>query len=80
MRSVISLRRLAIHTSRRIVTPYYKGLVIGFIAGFIGLLVHAVGANTFIIVRIMEPFWFTAAIVFALPKLEAQEHDAEAES
>jgi O-antigen ligase len=75
---IISIFKLAIRTSRQLVTPYYKGLVFGFIAGFIGLLVHAVGANTFIIVRIMEPFWFTAAIVFALPKIEAQEHDAGA--
>jgi O-antigen ligase len=70
---IVSIFKLAIQTSRRLVTPYYKGLVVGFIAGFIGLLVHAIGANTFIIVRIMEPFWFAAAIVFALPKVEAQE-------
>jgi hypothetical protein len=31
--------------------------------------VHSIGANTFIIVRIMEPFWFFAAIVVALPGL-----------
>lgn len=36
--------------------PFEKGLSMGFLAGFIGLLFHAVGANTFIIVRIMEPF------------------------
>lgn len=71
---IISIFKLAIQTSRQLITPYYKGLVVGFIAGFIGLLVHAIGANTFIIVRIMEPFWFMAAIVFALPKLEAQEY------
>jgi len=73
---IVSIFKLAIQTSRRVVTPYYMGLVVGFIAGFIGLLVHAIGANTFIIVRIMEPFWFTAAIVFALPKLEAQEQSS----
>jgi hypothetical protein len=36
----------------------------------IGLLVHAIGSNTFIIVRIMEPFWFFAGIVLMLPELE----------
>src|SRR5713101_4590647 len=46
-----------------------RGLALGFVAGFVGLLVHAIGANTFIIVRIMEPFWFFAAIVIALPGL-----------
>ncbi|MBI4620325.1 MAG: hypothetical protein HY739_09220, partial [Desulfobacterales bacterium] len=37
------------------------------------MLTHAIGANTFIIVRIMEPFWFLAAIVIMLPVLEMQE-------
>jgi hypothetical protein len=50
-----------------------RGLALGFVAGLVGLLVHALGANTFIIVRIMEPFWFFAAVVVALPVLAAQE-------
>ena len=50
--------------------PFNKGLAIGFLAGFTGLLFHAIGANTFIIVRIMEPFWFTAAMVMMIPFLE----------
>jgi O-antigen ligase len=52
----------------------YKGLTLGFIAGFIGLAVHAITANTFIILRIMEPFWFITAIIMMLPKLQ---HSAE---
>jgi hypothetical protein len=32
----------------------------------IGLLFQAVGVNTFITVRIMEPFWFLTALVMAL--------------
>ena len=47
----------------------YKGLVLGFIAGFIGLVVHAITTNTFIIIRIMEPFWFVTGIIMMLPKL-----------
>jgi O-antigen ligase len=50
----------------------YKGLSMGFLAGFIGLLVHAVGANTFIIVRIMEPFWFVLAMVMMISQLESE--------
>jgi len=46
-----------------------RGLALGFVAGTVGLLFHAVGANTFIIVRIMEPFWFFAGVVVALPTL-----------
>ncbi len=47
-----------------------KGITIGFMAGYIGLLSHAITTNTFIIVRIMEPFWFLLAIVLTLPKLQ----------
>ncbi len=76
---IISIFKQAIQASRQLVTPYYKGLVVGFTAGFIGLLFHAIGANTFIIVRIMEPFWLVAAIVITLPKLEAEEYGASSE-
>jgi O-antigen ligase len=43
--------------------PYTRGMALGFLFGFFGLLVHAVGSNTFIIVRIMEPFWLYAALL-----------------
>jgi len=56
---------------------FYKGLSMGFVAGFIGLLVHAVGANTFIIVRIMEPFWFVLAMVVMIPELETESPEAK---
>jgi O-antigen ligase len=64
--------RLAFYNVRELKSPYFKGLSIGFLAGYIGLLVHALGANTFIIVRIMEPFWFFAGIITVLPTLEQQ--------
>lgn len=47
--------------------PYWRGLTMGFTAGFTGLLVHSIGTNTFIIVRIMEPFWFFLGILASLP-------------
>jgi len=50
----------------------HKGLSMGFLAGFIGLLTHAIGANTFIIVRIMEPFWFVLGMVVMMPELESE--------
>jgi O-antigen ligase len=43
--------------------PATRGLALGFLFGFAGLLVHALGSNTFIIVRIMEPFWLYVALV-----------------
>jgi O-antigen ligase len=50
-----------------------RGVVIGFLAGTAGILVHAFGSNTFIIIRIMEPFWFFMAVVVALPLLAVRE-------
>ena len=64
--------KMAINHRNAVKTPYFKGLAIGFIAGYIGLLFHAIGANTFIIVRIMEPFWFFTGIIAVLPVLERQ--------
>jgi O-antigen ligase len=65
-----SIYKLAISNLKRLKTTYFQGIAIGFLAGYIGLLFHAIGANTFIIVRIMEPFWFFAGIIVVLPVLE----------
>jgi len=51
----------------------YKGIALGFLAGHVGMLFHAISANTYIIVRIMEPYWFLAAVVMMLPKVEKAE-------
>lgn len=67
------LFRLAKSTLDTVKTPYASGITVGFLAGYIGLLFHAIGANTFVIVRIMEPFWFVAGIVAVLPVLENRE-------
>jgi O-antigen ligase len=58
---------------KKIDDELYKGLTLGFLAGLIGLMVHAVTANTFIIIRIMEPFWFIAGIIMMLPSLSKTE-------
>jgi hypothetical protein len=50
-------------------TPMVRGLAGGFLAAITGILVHGIGANSFIIIRIMEPFWLLAALVLALPRL-----------
>ncbi len=65
--------RLAHHVAKEAVEPFHKGLTIGFLAGFIGLLYHGIGANTFIIVRIMEPFWFVTAMVIMIPEIEKRD-------
>ncbi len=43
-----------------------RGLCIGYLAGTAGLVLHALGSNTFIIVRIMEPFWFFTGVMTLL--------------
>ncbi len=39
---------------------------VAYIAGFVGILAHAITTNTFYIVRIMEPFWFITALMMVL--------------
>ncbi|MFH1367763.1 MAG: hypothetical protein ABII64_01425 [Elusimicrobiota bacterium] len=48
-----------------------KTLALGLITALIGLLVQGIAVNTFIIVRIMEPFWFLTALVVGVPKEDA---------
>ena len=45
----------------------WNALVLGYGAALAGLLIHGFAANTFVLVRIMEPFWFLTAIIVALP-------------
>jgi len=52
--------------------PLYNTLSVGTFCAFMGLLAHAVGTNTFIIVRIMEPFWCLVALNLAIPILEGE--------
>lgn len=77
---VWSTFRSGVTSFRTLTNPEERGLALGFVAGLLGLLVHAIGANTFIIVRVMEPFWFFAAVVIALPMLAAQEAAAPRET
>jgi O-antigen ligase len=79
---LISVQRLASKQLKRIDPrrhSLYYGLVVGFIGGYWGLLIHAIGTNTFIIVRIMEPFWFLAALVWHVPDMLAREEAREQE-
>ncbi len=68
-----SILKTSLTSLRALKESYFKGIAIGFLAGYVGLLFHAIGANTFIIVRIMEPFWLLAGIIVMLPTLEQKE-------
>ncbi|MDD5044343.1 MAG: O-antigen ligase family protein [Candidatus Omnitrophica bacterium] len=52
---------------------FISGLSIGFICALVGLLVQAITAETFIIVQIMEPFWFLTAIIVFLSQARLPE-------
>ena len=66
---LFQMAKAVFNTQRIKSNDFGFGLTVGFLAGFIGLLFHALSTNTFIIIRIMEPFWFIAAIVLSLPPL-----------
>ena len=66
---------LALRVSRE---PLFEAIAIGYIAGLVGLLVHSIGCNTFILVRVMEPFWFLTALIVMIPKFESGEIQGEA--
>lgn len=72
-----SIYKNSLNIHREMHDELYKGLTLGFIAGFVGLVIHALTANTFIIIRIMEPFWFMTAIVMMLPDIEEKEREKE---
>jgi hypothetical protein len=66
------LLHVAWTTYQRFRGTRFESLALGYLAGLVGLFVHAFGANTFIIVRIMEPFWFFTGVVTMLPLLQPE--------
>ncbi len=59
--------------------PIMRGVALGTLCGYAGLLVHAIGANTFIIVRIMEPFMIILGLILAMRMIE-RDQQAQAEN
>jgi O-antigen ligase len=50
--------------------PFFKALYLGMLGALVGLIGHSVSANSFIIVRIMEPFWFLMGLATAYPLIK----------
>jgi len=50
--------------------PIFKAFAQGYAVAVIAMMVHGIGANTFIIIRIMEPFWLVCGLVMAMPEVE----------
>jgi O-antigen ligase len=76
---LFSIFKVTVNNLKELKTPYFQGLGMGFFAASVGLVVHAIGANTFIIVRIMEPFWFFAGIIVVMPAMERQQAEQSQE-
>ena len=53
-----------------------RGLALGMVATTIGLMVHSLGTISFLIVRIMEPYWFLMAMT-VIVRAEALQEYAE---
>jgi O-antigen ligase len=70
---MLSIFREGIKTLNIVTDDWARGVTLAFLAGFIGLLFQALTANTFIIVRIMGPFWFLVAIMMVFQKLYQNE-------
>jgi O-antigen ligase len=68
---LFSIYMNALHTYRGTADPLFSGLSLGYLAGFTAMVTHGIGTNTFIIVRIMEPFWFLTAMIIMIPSIEA---------
>ncbi|MDE1889579.1 MAG: O-antigen ligase family protein [Planctomycetota bacterium] len=82
--SLLYLLYVLLRETRKVYTStedkFHKGIAMGFFAGIIAMMTHAIGANTFIIVRIMEPFWFLAAIVVSIPQIYELEKFGDSDS
>ena len=50
--------------------PFFRAYALGFYISIFAMLTHSIGANTFIIIRIMEPFWLIAGLVMSFPEIE----------
>jgi len=75
---LVSVFRVGYRTFKEAKSPLFRGIGLGLTVGVISLAAHSLGTNTFIIVRIMEPFWLTAGIVVRLLDIEAEEEERAA--
>ncbi len=51
-----------------------RGLALGAHTATIGLIVHAMGTISFLIIRIMEPFWFILALTVVVRAIAVEDH------
>lgn len=60
---VISIFKESFIIFKKTSDSFYKSLSLCVMSSLVALLMHSIAANTFIIIRIMEPFWFLCGII-----------------
>lgn|GEM_PF-1513577 len=61
----------------RLMGTRFEGLTLGYLAGLATMVIDRIGTNTFIIVRITEPFWFMTGVIAALSLLCGKQQPAK---
>ncbi len=64
--------RVGMRSHRLIREGTLGGITMGYVAGVFVLAMHSIGSNTFIILRIMEPFMLFTGIVVSLIRLRSE--------
>jgi O-antigen ligase len=57
--------------------PFFKALFLGMLGALTGLIGHSISASSFIVVRIMEPFWFLMGLAAAYPLIKREALSAQ---
>jgi len=57
-----------------------KGLALGMFATTLGLMVHGLGTISFLIVRIMGPFWFLLALTVVVREIALRDYYQQLEA
>jgi O-antigen ligase len=70
---IFLLFRQAYISYTQVEEPFVRAISLGFMCSLVGLLTQSFAAAVFILIRIMEPFWFLAAIVVTLPQIIEEE-------
>ncbi len=53
---------------------FSRGVALGTLCGMLALIVHSLGTISFLIVRIMEPFWFLVALCVVIRDIAINEY------
>jgi hypothetical protein len=56
---------------------FSRGVALGTFSGAIAMIVHSAGTITFLIVRIMSPFWFLVALSVVIRQIAIEEYQAQ---